>query len=61
MSPVGAGMEGVCVCVCVCVGIEDAAKSWAISRAPEDELEAVSVAYLSRDKSTPQRWFFNTH
>ena len=26
----------VCVCVCVCVGIEDAAKSWAISRAPED-------------------------
>ena len=56
-------MEGVCVCVCVCVcvGIEDAAKSWAISRAPEDELEAVSVAYLSRDKSTPQRWFFNTH
>ena len=48
----------MCVCVCVCVGIEDAAKSWAISRHQKMQLEAVNVAYLSRDKSTPSEVIF---
>ena len=52
-------MEGVCVGgVCVCVGIEDAAKSWAISRHQKMQLDAVNVAYLSRDKSTPSEVIF---